>query len=62
MPDVLEPEELVPEDCADGHVVEEDDEDENGERGCFEDIWGHHGVRGFMFPDYKKGEKNEGGD
>ena len=62
MPDVLEPEKLVPEDGADGHVIEEDDEDKDYKGGCFEDIRGHHRVRGFMFPDYEKSEKDKGRD
>jgi hypothetical protein len=55
----LEPEELVPNHCTDGHVVEEDDQDENGEGGGSEYGRWHNGMRDFVLPNDEKTEQDD---
>ena len=47
--DLLEPEHLVPDQGAHGHVIEEDNQEECQKRRGFEDVEGHYWMRSEMF-------------
>ena len=63
MPDFLEPQDLVPDQGSDSHIIEEHDQEQHEEGWGFEDFEWHDGLRGVVsFPKQEAPEEDNRAD